>query len=60
MAVISHWDFVKLLPWNRKLWMVVSLTVYGGGIGGMVYCVIRSSPLYSFNRDGTMSLFLDR
>ena len=59
-SVTAHWEGCKQFPWSRKLWLVASLTIYAGGIGGMVFCVIRRTPMWSFTRERAITLFSER
>lgn len=49
-AVTDQTQWLLSLPHKRSLWLLVSLSVYGFGVGGMVYCIIRRAPPYSWGQ----------
>jgi len=42
---------------SPNLWMTFTIMAFSFGVSGSVYCIIRSSPLYSVGRDGSFSIF---
>ena len=40
-----------------KLWMGLSLIIYTLSVSGMVYCIIRTPPLYKTDRRGLVQYF---
>jgi hypothetical protein len=48
--VLDQWAFVSGLLWRRGVWLTFTYLVYGSGVGGMVYCVIRTPPPFGVSQ----------